>query len=73
MESNNLLSQNQFGFRRKRSTELALTEFTDEVLKKMDEIYLTGIVYIDLKKAFDTVDHVILLRKLNLLELRVKT
>ena len=72
LESTNLLSPNQFGFRQKKSTKLALTEFTDEILKKMNEGYLTGVVYIDLKKAFDTVDHVTLLQKLKSIGIKGK-
>ena len=56
LQENNLLATNQFGFRRGRSTTLALTQFTDEVLGNMDKGRVNGVVFIDLKKAFDTVD-----------------
>ena len=64
LDSNNLLAVNQFGFTRARSTALALTQFTDEVLSNIGKGLVNGVVFIDLKKAFDTVDHVILLGKL---------
>ena len=64
LDTNKLLSVNQIGFRRERPTELALAQFTDEVLENMDNGLVTGAVYIDLKKAFDTVDHTIMIKKL---------
>ena len=69
LDSNNLLALNQFGFRRARSTALALTQFIDEVLSNMDKGLVNGVDFIDLKKAFDTVEHVILLGKLKSLVL----
>ena len=65
LNSHNLLSNKQFGFRSKRSTTAALSSFSDEVLKNMEQGNLCGAVFLDLTKAFDTVDHHILLSKLS--------
>ena len=67
LEGNKLLSTSQFGFRLNSNTMLATAKFTDKVLQSMDAVELTGAVFIDLAKAFDTVNHKILLRKLHLL------
>lgn len=57
LEQNNLLSHFQYGFRRNRSTELAVTHFTDFIRKQAENGKLTGCVFIDLSKAFDTISH----------------
>ena len=57
LENNGLLSSFQFGFRSKRSTELAVTYFTDKIRKEVDNGNILGAVFIDLSKAFDTVSH----------------
>ena len=60
-----IITSKQFGFRPKLSTNTALTHFTDNVLLNMDSGRLTGAIFLDLSKAFDTVDNDLLLHKLN--------
>jgi hypothetical protein len=59
-----LLASQQFGFRSKQSTTIALAHFTEQILDNLDIRKITGAVSIDLRKAFDTVDHTIFLEKL---------
>ena len=64
LNKNDTLYKYQFGFRKNHATSNALAEVIDHIYKSLDEgNYVFGI-YIDLKKAFDTVQHQILLYKL---------
>ena len=67
-----LLSDNQYGFRSNRSTSLALLELVEKITKSIDDGKYTiyTIQFIDIKKAFDTIDHNILLQKLHFLGVR---
>ena len=64
LQKNKILSPKQFGFWSKLSTEIALTSFSEPILEQMDKGQLTGAVFLDLSKACDTVDHMILFSKL---------
>ena len=63
---NNLLDSRQSGFRRMYSTETALIKLVDELLFGLDNNHVCGMVLVDYRKAFDMVDHKLLLRKLEL-------
>ena len=64
LESNNLLSDKQFGYRKQRSTDIAATLFTDNIRKACDKGLVSGALFIDLSKAFDTLGHHNILTKL---------
>lgn len=60
----NILVQNQFGFRSNRSTCMAVIDMCDKISQALDENKYAAGIFIDLSKAFDTVNHSILLKKL---------
>ena len=66
LTENNILSDCQSGFRPLHSTQTALLNVTDTWLNAIDRGNIVGLVMIDLKKAFDTVDHTILIEKLKM-------
>ncbi|KAL9978815.1 hypothetical protein ACROYT_G016381 [Oculina patagonica] len=64
LNENGLLHSFQSGFRKRFSTETALIRLVDQILFDLDSDKVTGIVFVDYKKAFDLIDHQLLLTKL---------
>lgn len=64
MDKYNILDGNQYGFRSNHSTSLALFDMVENITESIDQGNYTAGVFIDLKKAFDTINHNILLKKL---------
>ena len=66
LRDNNLLYELQSAFRSGHSTETALIRIKDQILENMDNVEVTGLVFIDFRKAFDVIDHELLLKKLSI-------
>ncbi len=64
IDKSSILSDNQYGFRKKHSTSLALMRLYDGITSAIDRREFTVGIFLDLSKAFDTVNHDILFHKL---------
>ena len=67
LKENDLFHPLQSGFRKSHSTETVLIRLVDQLLFNLDNDNVTGLVFIDYKKAVDLIDHKLLLSKLRAL------
>ena len=63
LKTNEILYKKQFGFQEEHSTEHAIIQLIDQINNCFEKSHFTLGISIDLKKAFDTVDHAILIKK----------
>ena len=68
LDSKGLLHEKQFGFQRNDSTEHSILQITRDITSSFEKGEYTLGVFIDLSKAFHTVDHQILIKKLQYYE-----
>ena len=67
LDDNNILYKYQSSFRKYYSTDTCLSYLNDKVQIGFEQGWMTGMILIDLQKAFDTIDHDILLEKIHCL------
>ena len=65
LENKHLLSNKQFGFRPNSFTHFAISSIHDKLIKNIDKGLYSCCIFLDLSKAFHTVDHGVLLWKLS--------
>ena len=71
LENNKILYEYQFGFRKNYSTSQAVMEVVDSIYQSWDNHEITMGIFLDLQKAFDTVNYNVLLKRLNYMALEV--
>lgn len=70
LEKHSVLADNQYGFRKGKGTELALMKFTKIIYSNENNNLKSAAVFLDISKAFDTVNHKLLLKKLHCIGIR---
>ena len=64
IKKRNILSPNQFGFQKIKSTELAVNSIVNNIINSFEVKESAYCIFLDFAKAFDTVNHEILIKKL---------
>lgn len=69
---NKILNDNQYAYRKERSIQDVLYELIEEINNNLENNYVTATLFLDIKKAFDSVNHEILLKEMNRIGIRGK-
>ena len=64
LESNEMFCGSQFGFRERKSTTSAISKLLEQLYENFNESRITQGIFLDFSKAFDTINHDILIQKL---------
>ena len=70
LDKNKILYKKQYGFRSNHSCEQAIQDLCSHILINKEKNLITTVIYLDLSKAFDTLSHELLLKKLELYGIR---
>lgn len=70
LDKNNIIEEQQFGFQRNKSTEDALCSFVNQISNNLNKRNKTMSIFLDLSKAFDTIPHETLFKKLHKIGIR---